>query len=117
MISLPDLRTRWNGTRLETTCDFRKSSPVPRRLQNLAARARSEDERPAYLGKRASRSFLALRSTTETVVFHSGQLVRAESSILFQSSALSWSFGAAMFSSRSSSDDVPGIGNITGDLC
>ena len=38
------------------------------RLQNFAARARSEDERPAYLGKRASRSFLALGSTSETLV-------------------------------------------------
>src|SRR6266513_6535155 len=27
MISLSDLRTRWNGMRLETTCDFRKCSP------------------------------------------------------------------------------------------
>ena len=38
------------------------------RLQNFAARARSEDERPAYLGKRASRLFLALGSTSETLV-------------------------------------------------
>jgi len=37
------------------------------------------------------------------------QLVRAKSSILFHSSALSWNFSAAMFSSRYASDDVPGI--------
>src|SRR5436190_12369063 len=34
---------------------------------------------------------------------------RAKPSILFHSSALSWSFSAAMFSSRCASDDVPGI--------
>src|SRR6266516_1473876 len=51
------------------------------------------------------------------VVFHSGQLCRAKSSILFHSSALSWNFAAAMFCSRCASDDVPGIGNMTGDLC
>src|SRR5438132_13127071 len=45
------------------------------------------------------------------------QLPRASSSILFHSPALSWSFAAAMFSSRCASDDVPGIGNMTGDLC
>ena len=38
-------------------------------------------------------------------------------SIAFHSSALSWSFSAAMFSSRCASDDVPGIGNMTGDFC
>src|SRR5437868_8432176 len=42
---------------------------------------------------------------------------RASPSILFHSSALSWSFSAAMFSSRCASDDVPGIGNMTGDFC
>src|SRR5439155_15239359 len=42
---------------------------------------------------------------------------RLKPSILFHSSALSWSFAAAMFSSRCASDDVPGIGNMTGDLC
>src|SRR4029077_333907 len=47
----------------------------------------------------------------------SSPLVRAKSSILFHSSALSWSFSAAMFSSRCPSDDVPGIGNMTGDFC
>src|SRR5207247_11433903 len=42
---------------------------------------------------------------------------RAKPSIRFHSSALSWSFSAAMFSSRCASDDVPGIGNMTGDFC
>src|SRR5207249_2669528 len=37
------------------------------------------------------------------------QLFRAKSSILFHSSAVSWSFAAPMFSSRCASDDVPGI--------
>src|SRR5437899_5555839 len=45
------------------------------------------------------------------------QLPRAKSSILFHSSALSWSFSAATFSSRCASDDVPGIGNMTSDFC
>jgi hypothetical protein len=45
-----------------------ENGPRAGRLQNLVAPARSEDERPAYLGKRASRSFLALRSTIETIV-------------------------------------------------
>src|SRR5204862_4120897 len=45
------------------------------------------------------------------------QLPRASASILFHSSALSWSFAAAMFSSRCASEDVPGIGNMTGDFC
>src|SRR5205823_7181164 len=83
----------------------------------------------AYLGKRASRSFLDLRSTSETLVVRDNQdgclpiLVTSHAplvtlpSILFHSSALSWSFAAAMFSSRCASDDVPGIGNMTGDLC
>ena len=39
---------------------------------------------------------------------------RASASIFFHSSALSWSFLAAMFSSRCATDDVPGIGNMTG---
>src|SRR6184192_1779597 len=42
---------------------------------------------------------------------------RPKLSILFHSSAVSWSFSAAMFSSRCASDDVPGIGNMTGDFC
>jgi hypothetical protein len=92
--------------------------------------ARPEDERPAYLGKRPSRSFLVLRSTTETVVFQFSSLAcRAAAlvkgnhrsritdhvslitlaSIPFHSSGVSWSFAAAMFSSRCESDDVPGI--------
>jgi hypothetical protein len=41
----------------------------------------------------------------------------ANSSIVFQSAEVSWSFAEAMFSSRCARDDVPGIGNITGDLC
>src|SRR5437660_9871403 len=45
------------------------------------------------------------------------QLFRAKSSILFQSAGVSWSFAAAMFSSRCASDDVPGMGNMTGDFC
>src|SRR6266571_8520963 len=45
------------------------------------------------------------------------QLPRASASILFHSSGLSWSLAAAMFSSRCASDDVPGIGNMTGDFC
>ena len=36
----------------------------------------------------------------------------ASASILFHSSALSWSFSAAMFSSRCASDDVPGSRSI-----
>src|SRR6266487_4933886 len=58
----------------------------------------------------------AVESTNEKKRLHS-QLFRASSSILLHSSALSWSFSAAMFSSRCASDDVPGIGNMTGDLC
>src|SRR5213596_723112 len=42
---------------------------------------------------------------------------RPKPSIFFHSSGLSWSFSAAMFSSRCASDDVPGIGNMTGDFC
>jgi hypothetical protein len=42
---------------------------------------------------------------------------RASSPIFFHSLALSWSFSAAMFSSRCASDDIPGIGNMTGDFC
>jgi len=38
--------------------EFRRAKP----------RASSEDKRPAYLGKRASRSFFAPRSTSETLV-------------------------------------------------
>src|SRR3989454_11226777 len=45
------------------------------------------------------------------------QLFCAEASIFFHSSGDSCSFAAAMFSSRCASDDVPGIGNITGDFC
>src|SRR6266496_3797590 len=68
---------QWDA--LRNNLRFQKSSPAPRcwrwraltplkstnekkglragRLQNLAARARSEDERPAYLGKRAPARF------------------------------------------------------------
>src|SRR6266403_728772 len=123
---------------------------------SLPALARSEDERPAHLGKRASRSFLPLRSTSETLVVRDNRdgclpietpslptlarsyprhftfyvalptrsiLVTRHTplvtllSIAFHSSGLSWSFAAAMFSSRCASDDVPGIGNMTGDFC
>ncbi len=37
-IALSDLRTRWNGTRLETTCDFRKSWPLRSRRQSGTTR-------------------------------------------------------------------------------
>src|SRR5437016_8324315 len=72
----------WAAAPLEMACPHaaesrneRKNGLRAGRLQNLAARARSEDERPAYLGKRASRSFPLLRSTTETVVFRFSSLV------------------------------------------
>ncbi len=41
----------------------------------------------------------------------------ASASIVFHSSGLSCIFRAAIFSSRCASDDVPGIGSITGDRC
>jgi hypothetical protein len=41
---------------------------------------------------------------------------RANSSIVFHSADVSWIFDEATFSSRCAIDDVPGIGNITGDL-
>src|SRR5437773_10133157 len=37
------------------------------------------------------------------------QLFRTKSSILFHSSGVSWSFSAAMLSSRCANDDAPGI--------
>src|SRR5215813_1614796 len=42
---------------------------------------------------------------------------RASSPIFVHSSGLSWSFAAAIFSCRCASEDVPGIGNMTGDFC
>src|SRR4029453_1060378 len=59
---------------------------------------------PLTLQRYPNSSFLLPTSS-----FLDSQLVRAKSSILFHSSALSWSFAAAMFSSRCASDDVPGI--------
>src|SRR5437867_5314883 len=54
VISLCDLRTRWNGTRLETTCNFRKSSPTRTEKQfanNLVGRtfpSKSKQSLPTF---------------------------------------------------------------------
>src|SRR5205823_13815350 len=43
------------------------------------------------------------------------QLYPAKASIAFHSSGVNMSFAAAIFSSKWGTEDVPGIGNITGD--
>src|SRR5207245_5356367 len=51
---------------LEPACPHAVKSTNEKRPPEFRC-ARSEDKRPAYLGKRASRSFLALGSTSETL--------------------------------------------------
>lgn len=56
------------------------------------------------------------RATTESRSY-SNHVWLVTASIVFHSSAVSCIFRAAIFSSRCASDDVPGIGSITGDRC
>jgi hypothetical protein len=56
--------------------------------------------------------FLSPPDFSEPILNSSALNLRSSS----HSSAVSWSFSAAMFSSRCASDDVPGIGNMTGDV-
>ena len=94
------------------------------RLRRFDLAVRPLDAGLAYCAERGLETWrlylVALRSTPGRSLIHSDTLTccqdRASSSIFFHSSALSCSFSAAMFSSRCASDDVPGIGNMTGDL-
>src|SRR5262249_98171 len=108
-------------------CYFPKSPP--RRLLHSPAHARGPEhlrpnETEISHGRASWQGFRSHNSTRTRVrvelcndVRTNPQLFRARSSILFQSSAIQCSFGAGMLSWRCARDDVPGIGNMTGDFC
>ena len=95
----------FNNSRVDTEIAVAKTGPID---------ARSHREFPER--KVTSLHNQSGRATTESR-FYSNHVWLTTASIVFHSSAVSCIFRAAIFSSRCASDDVPGIGSITGDRC
>src|SRR5205085_4466246 len=83
--------------------------PVDRRPLMNGLRPEDDD----YAGKPGQRHSYLRRDPERFVRFH--ELFRRQALSAFISSALNFSLAAAMFSSRCATDEVPGIGNMTGE--
>src|SRR5437764_560306 len=86
----------------------------PRYLSVLLLSRRLPPSQRSRLGRSGTPSTGVNRSNVAPVFT---LVYAAKAAMAFHSSGLNLSFAAATFSSKCFKDDVPGIGNITGDRC